>query len=404
MFHQSSKQISLAIFVVLLVLNMAGRASADLILHWMFDEGSGDVVNDSSGNGHVGTIEGATWVVSDRGPCLEFGGDGDRVVDWNAPDYLNGLDAVTLAVWVKSNQVPTDSGFIICEEPDGGDNIITMRYDVAGANSGGTSLLKMAIVAPVDEQQLESSSNLQTTEWQHVALVWARGEQLQFYVNGELDTPSSNGAPRDASTGDVIILIVGQGGKDWAGGWDGLIDDVRIYDNALTQVEIQAAMEGTVWPYAFGPTPADGASHPKTWVRLSWTPGPFAVSHDVYFGETLDDVSAGTDGTFRGNQTSNDFLVGLPGSPYPDGLVPDTIYYWRIDDVEADGVTKHRGTVWSFFVSYEKAYPSAVSTFHCIGNYWSPQDGSSDNVCQVHYRSYGSTDWKEALPLWYDDR
>jgi len=48
--------------------------------------------------------------------------------------------------------------------------------------------------------------------------------------------------------------------------------------------------------------------------------------------------------------------------------------------------------------------PSAVSTFHCIGIYWSPQDGSRDNVCQVHYRSEGSTGWKEALPLWYDDR
>ena len=50
------------------------------------------------------------------------------------------------------------------------------------------------------------------------------------------------------------------------------------------------------------------------------------------------------------------------------------------------------------------ADPSAVSTFHCIGVYWSPQNGSSDNVCQVHYRSHGSTGWKEALPLWYDDR
>ena len=48
--------------------------------------------------------------------------------------------------------------------------------------------------------------------------------------------------------------------------------------------------------------------------------------------------------------------------------------------------------------------PTAVSTFHCIGLYWSPEDGSSDNVCQVHYRADGSADWKEALPLWYDDR
>ncbi|MEE9366387.1 MAG: right-handed parallel beta-helix repeat-containing protein, partial [Dehalococcoidales bacterium] len=56
------------------------------------------------------------------------------------------------------------------------------------------------------------------------------------------------------------------------------------------------------------------------------------------------------------NQTSNHFLVGLPGYPYPDGLVPDTTYYWRIDEVETDGVTKHKGRVWSFFILSGKSY------------------------------------------------
>ncbi|MHC4190145.1 MAG: hypothetical protein ACYSUB_10805, partial [Planctomycetota bacterium] len=155
---------------------------------------------------------------------------------------------------------------------------------------------------------------------------------------------------------------------------------------------------------ASNPSPANGAIIQDTWVSLNWSPGGFAASHDVYFGDNFDDMNAGTGGTFRGNQTSNDFLVGLPECPYPDGLVPETTYYWRIDEVEADGVTKHKGRVWSFFVPSAKPDPSAVSTFHCIGVYWSPQDGSSDNVCQVHYRSHGSTGWKEALPLWYDDR
>ena len=229
------KLIYLVSFV--LVLSMAGTASAELILHWRFDEGSGNIAHDSSGNGHDGIIEGATWTVGKIDSCLEFGGDGDRVVDENAPNYLNGLDALSIAIWIKSDVAPTDKGFIICEQPDGGDNIITMRYDSAGANGGGTSLLKMAVVAPNDEQQLESSSNLQVTEWQHVALTWSRGEQLKFYVNGELDTPQANGAPRDVSTGDVTTLIVGWGGKfndAGVGGWDGLIDDVRIYDHALS--------------------------------------------------------------------------------------------------------------------------------------------------------------------------
>jgi hypothetical protein len=249
---------------------------------------------------------------------------------------------------------------------------------------------------------------------------------------------------------------------------------------------------------AFNPSPANGAIIRDTWVSLDWSPGGFAASHDVYFGENFDDVNAGAGGTFRGNQSSNHFLVGADGYPYPDGLAAGATYYWRIDGVETDGVTKHRGTVWSFFIpssmahnpvppdgaksiagnvsltwtaglgaethtvyfgedpeavanavegtpqtlsryypgalEFDRTYywrvdefddgathkgevwsfttrpagalelPSAVSTFHCIGVYWSPQDGSSDNFSQVHYRRVGSTEWKEALSLWYDDR
>ncbi len=352
------KLIYLVSFV--LVLSMSINASADLILHWRFDEGSGTIAHDSSGNGHDGTIEGATWTVGDKGPCLEFGGDGDRVVDENAPNYLNGLDAVSLAIWIKSDVVPTDKGFIICEQPDGGDNIITMRYDSAGATGGGTSLLKMGVVAPNDEQQLESSSNLQTTEWQHVALTWSRGEQLKFYVNGVEDTPQANSAPRDVSTGDVTTLIVGWGGKfndAGVGGWDGLIDDVRIYDHVLSEVEILGAMEGTVWPYAIGPVPANGEMHPDTWVNLGWTPGALAVSHDVYIGDNFDDVSAGAESTFQGNQTSTFLVVGFPGFAFPDGLVPGTTYYWRVDEInEQEPNSPWIGDVWSFSIPPKTAY------------------------------------------------
>jgi len=107
---------------------------------------------------------------------------------------------------------------------------------------------------------------------------------------------------------------------------------------------------------ALNPTPADGAIHPETWVSLSWTPGHTAVSHDVYFGESHADVEAGTGDTFQGNQPSTFFVVGFPGFPYPDGLVPGTTYYWRIDEVEADGVTKYTGNVWRFLVPPRTAY------------------------------------------------
>ncbi|MBA7616935.1 hypothetical protein ES703_24238 [subsurface metagenome] len=109
-------------------------------------------------------------------------------------------------------------------------------------------------------------------------------------------------------------------------------------------------------PNAHNPTPADGTLHEDTWVNLSWVPGDFAVSHDVYFGEIYYDVDNGIGDTFQGNQTLMELTIGFPGFAYPDGLVPGTTYYWRIDEVEADGTTKHKGFVWSFAVPPKTAY------------------------------------------------
>lgn len=102
---------------------------------------------------------------------------------------------------------------------------------------------------------------------------------------------------------------------------------------------------------AYNPNPADGAIYPNTWANLTWTEGIRAASYDVYFGENFIDVRDGTAETFRSNQTSTYFIVGLPGFPYPNGLVPGTTYFWRIDDVQTDGTSIHMGNIWSFTVS-----------------------------------------------------
>lgn len=112
---------------------------------------------------------------------------------------------------------------------------------------------------------------------------------------------------------------------------------------------------------AYNPEPTDGALQTDTWANLSWTAGDTAASHDVYFGENYDDVDNGTNDTFRANQASTFFIVGFPGNPYPEGLAPGTTYYWRIDEVEADGVTKHKGNVWSFWIPSLKAYEPSPS-------------------------------------------
>ena len=118
---------------------------------------------------------------------------------------------------------------------------------------------------------------------------------------------------------------------------------------------------------AYGPTPKDGAQYTDTWASLSWKPGAFAVSHNVYMGDNFDDVNDGTADTFQGNQALNSlyFVVGFTGYPFPDGLVPGTTYYWRIDEVnEADPNSPWKGPVWSFWIPSKKAYEA------------SPADGS----------------------------
>jgi hypothetical protein len=109
------------------------------------------------------------------------------------------------------------------------------------------------------------------------------------------------------------------------------------------------------------PNPADGAMIRDTWVNISWSRGDFAASHNVYVGENFDDVLAGTEDTFVVNQTTMDYAIGFPGYPYPDGLVKGTTYYWRIEDVEADGVTTHSGPVWSFTIAPKTAYNPSPS-------------------------------------------
>ncbi len=139
----------------------------------------------------------------------------------------------------------------------------------------------------------------------------------------------------------------------------GLIDDARIYDEALPAGQIQAIMQGggATYPFADRPDPADGNLLADTWTKLSWRAGDFAVSHDVYIGDNFDDVNAGVESTFQGNQAGTFLVVGFPGFPIPDGLVPGTTYYWRIDEVnDTEPNSPWKGEVWSFSIPPRTAY------------------------------------------------
>ncbi|MFH1716345.1 MAG: hypothetical protein ABIF19_03265 [Planctomycetota bacterium] len=122
----------------------------------------------------------------------------------------------------------------------------------------------------------------------------------------------------------------------------------------LLSLVLVLSMASKGLPGVSKPTPANGAMHEDTWINLAWQPGGNAASFDVYLGDNFDDVKNGTGDTSRGNQTSTYFVAGFPGFPYPDGLVPGTTYYWRIDELQTDG-TVHTGSVWSFTIPSKTA-------------------------------------------------
>ncbi len=345
------------IYVVALLLPaLAGAAPDPDVLWWKFDEGTGAVAKDSSGKGHDGVITGAAWKsggVGGVGYCLDFPGKLTvRVEDKNAPSYLNGLGAITVALWIKSRVINTDNGFIIGENPAGNDSFVTMRYDAAGASFGAASTLKMAVTsAPGGEQQLEATGGLQTTNWQHVAMTWKGGDLIQFYADGKLITPTGRNGPNNAGTiSGCTTLIVGLGGKDLSGnpgtGWNGLIDDVRIYSTVLTAAQIaELATNKPISYKASEPNPADGAIGVGT-PLLQWKKGDTGVFHNVYLGTTPDLTEANLAGK---NQPFTLYYVVA-------GLTPGATYYWRVDEVEADMTTVRTGDVWTFVAQDVKAY------------------------------------------------
>ena len=185
--------------------------------------------------------------------------------------------------------------------------------------------------------------------WHHVAGAYD-GTEYKLYIDGRTSVSvASSGILKGDATAYYGTIGAHYKRSDGAPKFffNGLIDDVRLYDRALSEAEIRQIC--CVAPKAYGPSPADCTFHGNTWINLEWSPGYAAISHDVYFGENFDDVNDGTGGTFQGSQTETFFVVGFPGHPYPDGLVPGTTYYWRIDEVVAARVTTiYKGDVWSF--------------------------------------------------------
>lgn len=226
--------------------------TAPPLLSWYKLDGNG---LDSSGNNHHadpcsdpgGRVPLYAASMPGFTSAVDVNGGGDYLISRNAGAYMNGLDAVTIMAWIKSDVVDTDKGFIDFQTPNGNDSR-DLRYDAAGASGGGINVIKVGVTTTAGEQKLESQSNVQTTNWQHVAITWSSGQNIKLYIDGVENAPTWREATRLGSLTGYSALHIGKGAKDnsAASSWAGLIDDVRIYDKVLTPAELTSVLNGTL--------------------------------------------------------------------------------------------------------------------------------------------------------------
>ena len=351
-------------FLICSIVLLAGAAQADLVGLWRFDEGSGTVAHDASGNGHHGTLVGdPKWTGGKIGGALDFDGQND-VVELGAFDVVSS--GITLAGWMRPESFAINDGRVITKAVEWGEN--DHWWMLSTISSGGEIRLRFRLKTEGQNTTtlIASSGALVVEQWQHAAATWD-GTTMRLYLDGEEVGSVAKGGAALATNLEAGVAIGSQPPDAFAAAtpdhvvkfFDGQLDDVRLYNNALTAEQLQGIMEGEGYPFAFGPNPADGAFHADTWVTLSWSAGDFAVSHDVYIGDDFDVVENATldSEVFRGNQISTFYIAGFPGFAYPDGLVPGTTYYWRIHAVnETNPESPWKGPVWSFVIPPKTAY------------------------------------------------
>jgi hypothetical protein len=340
-----------------LVLSVAGNASANLVAHWKLDDGSGSTAQDSSGNGYHGKLFGnPQWITGHSGGGLAFDGNGDYVELPISP-LLSSLTNSTFATWVDfSNQGGSWQRIFDFGIDTTYNMFLTPRTDTAGPMR-----FAITITSYNDEDQTTAPRTL-PSGWHHVAVTLdANNNTHSLYLDGELVAQNTNARYTPSSLGVTTQNWLGRSQYTADAYFNGSLDDFRIYNRALTADQVMDLYNGNppIFTRAYAPTPKDGAIHPDTWVTLSWKPGDFAVWHDVYVSDNFDDVYNGTHESeaFRGNQTSLFYVAGFPGYAYEEGLVNGTTYYWRIDEVnDTYPDSPSKGSVWSFMVPPKTAY------------------------------------------------
>jgi hypothetical protein len=215
-----------------------------LVGYWSMEDGSGSTATDFSGNGNDGTLTNmdasTDWVSGKRGSALDFGGNDSQLVA-SSTTSIDGSEEITISAWVKADQVNTDEAIVGTKVgTSNNDDDTGFRYDSSGFSSNGSNLIKFVIRnSNGDTIAGETESGVQTTQWQHLVMTWKSGGQPRMWADGqELATLSMSSNSLSGSV-DMPDFFIGTGPKRDSGHWEGKIDEVRIYNRALSASEVR---------------------------------------------------------------------------------------------------------------------------------------------------------------------
>jgi hypothetical protein len=219
---------------VAVTLTVNPSVPANLIGAWGFDETSGTSATDASGRGHTGTVTGgATRTTGGKfGGAISFDGIDDlvTVADTNALDLTSGM---TLEAWVRPTAIGSAWRSVLLKEQPG-----DLIYSLYAGDSAGRAATHIFTTA---DRGISGTAATPLNAWTHLAATYD-GANLRLYVNGvQAASRAQTGAIR-ASTGALRI----GGNSVWGEWFAGLIDEVRVYNRALTAAEITTDMNAPV--------------------------------------------------------------------------------------------------------------------------------------------------------------
>ncbi len=303
------------------------HAQTGPIAWWKLDEGTGTSTADASGNGNSGTlVDSPAWVAGRVGPAaLSLPGTTSYVRVTNSGN-LNNLyqTGMTVTAWIN----PAAAG--------GGGRGRIIDFD---NNTGGwffcmytsSTIQFLADEFANNAAYRISTAGITLNSWQHVAATWdgsASGSHIQLYINGVAAVSTDASTMQDgtgAESGDVgVPFYIGNRQVDTARGFNGSIDDVRVYNRVLSLAEIQALSDSTPpsAPSGLGATAASSAQ-----INLSWTASTDNVGVTGYLLERC-----------QGSGCASFTQIATPtGTSYSDtSLTASTNYSYRVRATDAN--------------------------------------------------------------------